>query len=123
MKLETSIPKVETNHKQLQNCKTTLNSMPNNFRKLSRMLSIPGNEIRLKILFLLNLEEELSTTDLAEILEVSAATASQHISKIKSLGIISARKEGQFLYYSLNEDKSTIFNSVFDSFKLDIKNT
>lgn len=118
MKLELTCTRAEANHKQLLNCMSTLASMDINFAKMSKLLSIAGNEVRLKILFLLNMEKELCPCDLADILEMSVPAISQHIRKIKDAGIITARRDGQTLYYSLNEDKTDILNSIFNSIKL-----
>jgi len=118
MKLEITCTRAEANHKQLLNCMSTLASMDMNFAKMSKLLSIAGNEVRLKILFLVNMEKELCPCDLADILEMSVPAISQHIRKIKDAGIITARRDGQTLYYSLNEDKTDILNSIFNSIKL-----
>ena len=118
MKLEISCTRVEANHKQLLNCMSTLASMDINFGKMSKLLSIAGNEVRLKILFLLNMENELCPCDIADILEMSVPAISQHIRKIKDAGIIKSRREGQTIYYSLNEDETDILNTVFNSIKL-----
>lgn len=121
MKLEITCTRTEANHKQLLNCMSTLNSMDISFENTSKLLSIAGNEVRLKILFLLNMENELCPCDLADILKMSVPAISQHIRKIKDAGIITARREGQTLYYSLNEDKTDILNSIFKSIKPKIK--
>ncbi len=121
MKLEISCTRVEANHKQLLNCRITIDSMANSFQNVSKLLSISGNEVRLKILFLLNMEKELCPCDLADILGMSVPAVSQHIRKIKDAGIITARREGQTLYYSLNEDETDILNSIFKSIKLERK--
>jgi DNA-binding transcriptional ArsR family regulator len=118
MKLEISCTRAEADHKQLQNCRTTIDGMANGFDKISKLLSISGNEVRLKILFLLNMEKELCPCDLADILGMSVPAVSQHIRKIKDACIITARREGQTLYYSLNEDETDILNSIFKSIKL-----
>lgn len=113
MKLEVSCTRVEANHKQLQNCMETVTKMESSFHCISKLLSITSNEVRLKILFLLNMESELCPCDLADILEMSSPAISQHIRKIKDAGIITARREGQTLYYSLNEDETGILNNIF----------
>ena len=102
MKLEVSCTRVEANHKQLQNCMETITKMEGSFQSISKLLSIASNEVRLKILFLLNMESELCPCDLADILGMSVPAISQHIRKIKDAGMITARREGQTLYYSLN---------------------
>lgn len=117
MKLEISCTRAEANHRQLLNCMSTLDIMEGNFERMSKLLSIAANQVRLKILFLLNMEQELCPCDIADILEMSVPAISQHIRKIKDAGIITSRREGQTLYYSLNEDETDILNTIFNSIK------
>jgi DNA-binding transcriptional ArsR family regulator len=121
MKLEISCTRAEANHKQLQNCMARINEMEANFQKTSKLLSITGNEVRLKILFLLNMEKELCPCDLADILKMSVPAVSQHIRKMKDASVITARRDGQTIYYSLNEDETDILKNVFKSIKLERK--
>ena len=118
MKLEITCTRVEANQEQLQNCMETLDKMEGSFQKMTKLLSIAGSDVRLKILFLLNTENELCPCDLADILKMSVPAISQHIRKIKDAGIITARRDGQTLYYSLNRDETEIFNSIFKSIEL-----
>ncbi|MAW95638.1 MULTISPECIES: helix-turn-helix transcriptional regulator [Flavobacteriaceae] len=118
MKMEISCTRAEADHKQLLNCKTVIDGMTNDFDKITKLLSISGNEVRLKILFLLNMEKELCPCDLSDILGMSVPAVSQHIRKMKDAAIISSRREGQTLYYSLNEDETDILDSIFKSIKL-----
>lgn len=118
MELEITCTRAEANQKQLQNCMETLDKMEGSFQKISKLLSISSNEVRLKILYLLNMEKELCPCDLADILKMSVPAVSQHIRKIKDAGIITARREGQTLYYSLNEDETDILDNIFKSIKL-----
>ncbi|MAP53270.1 MAG: transcriptional regulator [Altibacter sp.] len=118
MKLEITCTRAEANHKQLQNCMETLDEMEGSFQKMTKLLLIAGSDVRLKILYLLNLENELCPCDLADILKMSVPAISQHIRKIKDAGIISSRRDGQTLYYSLNRDETKIFNSIFKSIEL-----
>ncbi|OBX23373.1 MULTISPECIES: ArsR/SmtB family transcription factor [Bizionia] len=118
MKLEITCTRAEANHKQLQNCMETLDEMEGSFQKMTKLLSIAGSDVRLKILYLLNLENELCPCDLADILKMSMPAISQHIRKIKDAGIINSRRDGQTLYYSLNRDETEIFSSIFKSIEL-----
>ena len=118
MKLEITCTRAEANHKQLQNCMETLYQLEGSFKKMTKLLSIAGSDVRLKILYLLNLENELCPCDLADILKMSMPAISQHIRKIKDAGIINSRREGQTLYYSLNKDETEIFQSIFKSIEL-----
>ena len=118
MKLELTCTRAEANHKQLQNCMSIIEETDESFKKITKLLSIAGNDVRLKILFLLNIENELCPCDLADILKMSVPAISQHIRKIKDAGIITSRRDGQTLYYSLNADDTDIFNSIFKSIDL-----
>ena len=118
MKLEITCTRAEANHKQLQNCMETLDKMEGSFQKMTKLLSIAGSDVRLRILYLLNLENELCPCDLADILKMSVPAISQHIRKIKDAGIINSRRDGQTLYYSLNKDETEIFISIFKSIEL-----
>ncbi len=118
MRLEINCTRGKADHKQILNCMSILNTMEDNFEEMSRLLSITGNQVRLKILFLLNMEKELCPCDIADILVMSVPAISQHIRKIKDAGIIRSRREGQTLYYSLNPDDTDILKVIFNSIKL-----
>ncbi len=121
MKLEITCTRAQANHKQILNCISLVENNEESFESISKLLSITGNKVRLKILFLLNKEQELCPCDLADILKMSVPAISQHIRKIKDAGIITARRDGQTLYYSLNEDNTYILDNIFKSLKLERK--
>ncbi|CAL66103.1 ArsR/SmtB family transcription factor [Christiangramia forsetii] len=117
MKLEITCTRAQADHKQLLNCKSTLEKMDENFQEMTKLLSIAGSEVRLKILFLLNMEDELCPCDIADILEMSVPAISQHIRKIKDAGFITSRREGQTLYYSLVKNKTAVLDSIFTTIR------
>ena len=59
MEPELTCTRAEANYEQLFNCKTTLGKLNGSFEQMTKLLSIAGNEVRLKILFLLDMEKEL----------------------------------------------------------------
>ncbi|WP_029331703.1 ArsR/SmtB family transcription factor [Gillisia marina] len=117
MKLEITCTRAQADHKQLLNCKSTLNSMESSFKNMTKLLSIAGNDVRLKILFLLNMEQELCPCDIADILDMSIPAISQHLRKIKDAGFIISRREGQTLYYSLVKSETEVLNNIFTTIK------
>ena len=117
MKVEISCTRAEADHTQLLNCQTTIKNLDNGFQQMTKLLSIAGNEVRLKILFLLNMENELCPCDIADILEMSVPAISQHLRKMKDAGFIASRREGQTLYYSLVKSETQILNNIFTSIK------
>jgi predicted transcriptional regulator len=62
-----------------------------------------SDENRLKIIGLLALND-FSVEKLAETLNLSVSTTSHHLSKLSKSGLVTARPEGHFYFYSLNSD-------------------
>ena len=83
------------------------------FSRLSFILALAGNEMRLKILYLLEEEKELCPCDLADILSMTVPAVSQHLRKLKDGNIVETRKEGQTIYYSLTKENLKILKPFF----------
>jgi len=83
---------------QISNCREKLQSSQKRFAELSNLLALAGNEVRLKILFLLEEEGELCPCDLSDILGMSIPAVSQHLRKMKDGNIIEARRSGQTIF-------------------------
>jgi len=98
---------------QIKNCKATLKIARKSFNQLSNILSLAGNEARLKIVYLLEEEKELCPCDLADILGMSVPAVSQHLRKLKDGNIVENRKEGQTIYYSLTKENLKILRPFF----------
>jgi len=62
-----------------------------------------GHPHRLMILYVLK-ERELCVGDIAERLRVSQPSVSQHLSAMRGVGMLSMRREGQFVYYRLADE-------------------
>ena len=62
-----------------------------------------ADETRQAILQLL-VEEERCVSDLVEHFAMSQPTISHHLNILKSLGLVSRRKEGRNVYYAINHD-------------------
>jgi DNA-binding transcriptional ArsR family regulator len=98
---------------QIKACKEKVENTKNAFSQMSDVLSLAANEVRLKILYLLEEEKELCPCDLSDILEMSIPAISQHLRKMKDGGIIQFRKEGQTIFYSLNREHLKMLRSLF----------
>ncbi len=98
---------------QIKSCRTKLKAKFQSFLQLSQILSLAGNEVRLKILFLLEEEVELCPCDLSDILGMSIPAVSQHLRKLKDGNIIHYRKEGQTIFYSLRTEHLKVLRSFF----------
>ena len=98
---------------QIKNCKAILKIAQKSFNQLSNILSLAGNEARLKILYLLEEEKELCPCDLADILCMSIPAVSQHLRKLKDGNVVETRREGQTIYYTLTRENLKILKPFF----------
>jgi DNA-binding transcriptional ArsR family regulator len=83
------------------------------FNQLSGLLALAGSEVRLKILFLLEEENELCPCDLSDILGMSIPAVSQHLRKLKDGNVIDSRRAGQTIFYSLRQEQLTLLRPFF----------
>jgi DNA-binding transcriptional ArsR family regulator len=67
------------------------------------MLSALANPKRLLVLCSL-VEQEQSVGELAELVGLSDAALSQHLSKMRALRLVRSRRDGQTIYYTLASD-------------------
>ena len=63
-----------------------------------------GDESRRKIIELLK-EGELPATAIFEKFSFAAPTISRHLSVLKEAGLVQTRRNGVFIFYTLNVDK------------------
>jgi ArsR family transcriptional regulator, virulence genes transcriptional regulator len=77
-----------------------LAAMEGQARRAAEFLRSIASEHRLMILCALA-EEERSVGDLARLLGIAQPNASQHLFKLKSEGLVAARRAGQTIYYRL----------------------
>ena len=98
---------------QINSCKDKLKTAQRSFSQLSPILALTGNEVRLKMIYLLDEEKELCPCDLADILGMTIPAVSQHLRKLKDGGLIESRKEGQTIYYSLMQENLKIIQPFF----------
>ena len=70
----------------------------------AEMCKVFSNSTRLKILNLLK-DKELSVTELIEKTKLSQANISQHLSIMKSKGIVTSSRKGKNIYYKLTNPK------------------
>ena len=98
---------------QIQNCKERIENTENAFSRMSAVLSLAANDVRLKILYLLEEERELCPCDMSDILGMSIPAISQHLRKMKDGNIIQSRKEGQTIFYSLKPEHLKMLRTMF----------
>ena len=98
---------------QINQCRINIKQKDGSFTQLASILDLAGNEVRLKILFLLEQENELCPCDLSDILNMTVPAISQHLRKLRDGNIIQSRKEGQTIFYSVKEDHIKVLRPFF----------
>ncbi|GAB3878965.1 metalloregulator ArsR/SmtB family transcription factor [Hymenobacter segetis] len=91
----------DTNY--IQQCQQRLNQAAPALSSLAHVLALAGNEVRLQMLFLLA-DEQLCVCDLADVLQMTISAVSQHLRKLKDGGVVTARKAGQTVFYTLSAE-------------------
>lgn len=98
---------------QIKQCKQDIEGVDKAVSRLSRALNLAGNEVRLKILFLLDKETKMCPCDLSDILGMTVPAISQHLKKLKDAGMVETNKVGQTVFYSIAESNDLILNPIF----------
>jgi DNA-binding transcriptional ArsR family regulator len=71
--------------------------------KAAEQLRILSDPTRLKLLWAMA-QGETSVACLAEVAGVTATGASQHLAKLRLTGLVRARREGTFMFYTLENE-------------------
>jgi ArsR family transcriptional regulator, lead/cadmium/zinc/bismuth-responsive transcriptional repressor len=99
--------------KQIFRCKDRVSELNGSFDTLSSGLELAGNNVRLKILFLLYEENRLCVCDLSDILGMTISAISQHLRKLKDRKLIQSEKEAQTIFYSLTKEYEKMLKPFF----------
>ena len=70
-------------------------------KETGRLLKALGEDNRLRIVSLLQ-KQSASVTDLCQILDSTQSNISKHLARLRLMGIVMDKREGQYIYYSLN---------------------
>jgi DNA-binding transcriptional ArsR family regulator len=99
--------------KQIFRCKDRVSELKFSFDYLSRGIELAGNNVRLKILYLIYEENRLCVCDLSDILGMTVSAISQHLRKLKDRKLIQSEKEAQTVFYSLTKEYGIILQPFF----------
>ena len=82
-------------------------------QEVARFNATMGRDARLKILFLLTQFDELCPCDLSDILGNAIQSISDHLSRLRTWGVVNTRREGRTIYYSLKPKWKRFFKNFF----------
>ena len=110
---ESSCIRMFADQKQIRFCKESLEQSQVTFTRLAQIYALAGNDARLKILYLLELEAELCPCDLSDVLQMTVPAISQHLRKLKDANLVRTRKTGQTIFYSIIPDQANVIRQLF----------
>lgn len=99
--------------KQINRCKETVSELSGSFDYLANGLSLVGNNVRLKILYLLFEEKKLCVCDLSDILGMNISAISQHLRKMKDRNLLETERDAQIIFYSITIEYQKLLNPFF----------
>jgi DNA-binding transcriptional ArsR family regulator len=73
-----------------------------------------GNNVRLKILYLLFEEKRLCVCDISDIVGMNISAISQHLRKMKDRNLLETDREAQTIYYSLTTEYEKLLHPFFE---------
>lgn len=71
--------------------------------KISSFFKTLGDDTRVKIIYVLSIEE-MCVTDISELLEISQSAISHQLKQLKLEGHVKSRRDGKNIFYSLDDD-------------------
>lgn len=98
---------------QINRCKDRVSELNETFDYLSNGISLAGNNVRLKILYLIYEEKRLCVCDLSDILTMNVSAISQHLRKLKDRNLIETEREAQTIFYSLTTENEKLLKPFF----------
>jgi len=98
---------------QINRCKDRVSDLNETFDYLSNGISLAGNNVRLKILYLIYEEKRLCVCDLSDILTMNVSAISQHLRKLKDRNLIETEREAQTIFYSLTTEYEKLLKPFF----------
>ena len=72
-----------------------------------------SEEARVRIMFLLFNESELSISDVEHILEFTQTKTSRHLTYLKHAGLLNSRKKDQWVFYQIKEEVMGMVSQIF----------
>ncbi|MDW7692898.1 metalloregulator ArsR/SmtB family transcription factor [Flammeovirgaceae bacterium SG7u.132] len=83
--------------------------------KAAFILKTIAHPVRLRIIELLETKDKMAVNDICEALNCEQSLTSHHLSNMKLKGLLSSKREGKNIYYSLKEKDVTKILSCLEN--------
>jgi DNA-binding transcriptional ArsR family regulator len=88
--------------------KTTSNNLKLDFLRLKKaamILRALNHKLRQQLLKLIDENQKITVTEIYVNLRLEQSVVSQHLAILRRAGIVTTKREGKFIYYSLNYNR------------------
>lgn len=88
-----------------------MESKENSIKELTNLYKVLTDETRLRIIFLLYMEE-LCVCEITGILEVPQPAVSRNLAKLRDMGLVTDLRKERFIYYQLKKEKTVLLDTL-----------
>ena len=81
-------------------------------RKAVLVLRAVNHKLRQRVIDLLEQNESMTVTDIYIKLRLEQSVASQHLAILRRAGVVQTRREGKFIFYSLDKDRLAVIGDL-----------
>jgi len=103
----------------IESAQDMLEVIESEMEEKAKIFALLGNEVRLKIIILLLNVERLCVCDISDILKVNQSPVSQHLRKLKDVGLLENTREGITIYYKIPQDNQALLSHIIKGYKDD----
>ncbi|MFT6149692.1 MAG: DNA-binding transcriptional ArsR family regulator [Saprospiraceae bacterium] len=86
----------------------------NELKRAVLVLRAVNHKLRQEIIHLLEVNGQMTVTDLYVKLRLEQSVASQHLAILRRAGVVITEREGKFIYYSLDQNRLTQINGLVE---------
>ena len=81
-------------------------------REARELLKSLADETRLRVLSLLDHEDEINVGEFCQVFDCSQTMISKHLMRLRLLGLVTDRREGANVYYTLIEINEPVYKTI-----------
>ena len=79
-------------------------------KKASLVLRSLNHKLRQQIIKIINENDKLAVTEIYEKLRLEQSVASQHLAILRRVGIVTTKRDGKYIYYTINRHRIEAIN-------------
>ncbi len=109
-----SCSRINVDENLIENAKKDIAKNKETFDNQSKIFSLLGNNIRLKIIYLILKKDKMCVCDFSDVLEMKQSPISQHLRKLKDAGVLENKRDGLTIFYFITPSIKQKIKSLLD---------